>query len=230
MVYKWLNIALSLLYPHHCPLCGSPTPRPFCDACERDMPVLVSRCAQCGLGIPVVSNNLLCGQCQIRPPPFQRLLSPYAYTHPINHLIIGLKYQRQLSLVPVLADALANHVTRNLIGVDALLPVPLHPDRLRERGFNQSLELARHLRKRLDLPILDNIERHRATMTQSTLPAGARETNVRGAFRLREPVLPKRVAIVDDVVTTGSTVNEIANVLRSGGVETIEVWCVARAV
>lgn len=228
MVYKWLKYSLSALYPHHCPLCGARSQSAFCTGCEQDMPRLLSACPQCGLELP--AEALYCGHCQTNPPQYQRLYSPYAYAHPVSNLITAVKYQQRLSLIPVLAHAMTRRVTRQPIGVDALLPVPLHSARLRERGFNQSLELARVLSKQIAVPILHGIERHRATATQTTLPADQREQNVRGAFRLHQPIAHRRIAIVDDVVTTGSTVNEIAKLLRSAGVEEIEVWCIARAI
>lgn len=230
MVYKWLNIGLSLLYPHACPLCGSRSPTPLCRGCEQDMPVILTACARCGIGLPANNNNLHCGACLTEPPAYQKLLCAYAYQYPVNHLITALKYQHHLSLIPMLADSLTRHIEKETLAVDALLPVPLHVSRMRERGFNQSLEIVRYLASHFSLPILQNVERHKATATQASLPAQERASNVRGTFRLRAPIYHRRVAIIDDVVTTGSTVNEIAKLLKSAGVEEIEVWCIARAV
>ena len=230
MVYKWLNYSLSLLYPHTCPLCGSRSATPLCRGCERDMPVLMTACHRCGIGLPTASKNQLCGACLTEPPDYQRLLCPYAYQYPVNHLIAALKYQHHLSLIPLLADSLTRHIEKETLSVDALLPVPLHLSRIRERGFNQSLEIVRYLASHFSLPILQNVERHKATAIQASLPAQERASNVCDAFRLRAPIYHRRVAIIDDVVTTGSTVNEIAKLLKSAGVEEIEVWCIARAV
>lgn len=229
MVYKWLNIGLSLLYPHACPLCGSRSPTPLCRGCKEDMPELLATCMRCGIGLPANSNNLHCGACLTEPPAYQKLLCAYAYQYPVNHLIMALKYQHRLSLIPVLAETLINQIGRATLNVDALLPVPLHVSRIRERGFNQSLEIARHLASHFSLPILHCVERHKATVTQASLPAADRASNVRDAFRLSAPIQQRRVAIIDDVVTTGSTVNEIAALLKSAGVGEIEVWCIARA-
>ncbi len=229
MVYKWLNIGLSLLYPHACPLCGSRSPTPLCSGCEQDMPVLLSACPRCGIGLPTDSHHPQCGACLTEPPNYQRLLCPYAYQYPVSHLITALKYQHRLSLIPLLAGALTRHIGNAPLTIEALLPVPLHISRIRERGFNQSLEIARYLAKHFSLPILHNVERHKATATQTSLPAQERASNVRGAFRLRGPIQERRVAIIDDVVTTGSTVNELAGLLKAAGVEEIEVWCIARA-
>ena len=171
----------------------------------------------------------ICGGCLQTPPYFHVTRSPYAYQAPISHLITALKYQRRLSLVPVLAGALAEHIENCSAVVDALLPVPLHTSKLRRRGFNQSLELARPLARRFGIPILHALQRHRATPAQSSLHADERRHNVRHAFRIAQPFDHQRVAIVDDVMTTGSTVNEIARLLATAGAEEIQVWCIARA-
>ena len=100
---------------------------------------------------------------------------------------------------------------------------------MRQRGFNQAVELARPIARRFEIPIMSELERHRATEAQSSLHASARQQNVRNAFRIKQPFHYRRVAIVDDVMTTGSTVNELAKLLADAGVEEIQVWCVARA-
>jgi ComF family protein len=113
---------------------------------------------------------------------------------------------------------------------EVLLPVPLHPARLRERGFNQALELARPLARRFDRPLLiDAVRRIRATPPQTGTDRGARRRNIRNAFALHRPLPWRHVAIVDDVMTTGSTVAELARLLRRNGVERVQVWVAARA-
>lgn len=229
MVYKWLNIGLSWLYPHLCPLCGTKSQSGFCAGCEQDLPVLQHHCLRCGIGLPDVCTTT-CGHCQANPPYFQQVISAYLYQPPVSQLIAALKYQQRLSLLPAFATALVKCVQRNAIPVDVILPVPLHHSRVRTRGFNQSLELARHLARQMSLPIANNVERHLATASQASLSSQQRQQNVRGAFRICAPLHYRRIAIVDDVVTTGSTVNEIARLLKSGGADEIQVWCIARAV
>ncbi len=143
-----------------------------------------------------------------------------------------MKFGHQLSYANVLGSLLAQHLSQIERGsVDAILPVPLHKARLRKRGFNQSLELAHALRRQNDIPLLKGVQRSVNTKAQ-TLVKGedSRAANIRNAFTVEEgTTLPKHVAIIDDVITTGSTSNELARLLKSLGVEAVSVWAVARA-
>lgn len=228
MVYKWLINSLNALIPSRCALCGT-AGTPLCPACQADLPRQLHSCRRCGLVLELDALTRFCGECLRNPPHFHLTLSPYAYQPPISHLITGLKYQRRLSLVPVLAKTLVEHIEQHIADVDALLPVPLHASKMHQRGFNQALELARPLSKCFGIPIMHQLERHRATEAQSSLHADERQKNVRNAFRITQHFDYRRVAIVDDVMTTGSTVNEIAKLLASAGVEEVQVWCIARA-
>lgn len=228
MVYNWLLSILQASLPSYCNVCGVPGPI-LCAGCQLDMPVLNNRCLRCGTTLAGCASNTHCGGCLRTPPHFHLTLSPFAYRPPLSHLITALKYQRRLSFIPILSNALAEHVAHYASSVDALLPVPLHRSRLRQRGFNQALELARPLAKRFGLPIMDEVERQHATPSQSSLHAEQRQSNMRNAFRIRQPLHYKRIAIIDDVMTTGSTVNEIARLLARAGVEEIQIWCIARA-
>ena len=228
MVYNWLINSLSAIIPPRCHLCDAPG-KHLCADCQADLPTRICHCRRCGVALEMDTLARFCGACLQSPPHFQLTLSPYTYHSPLSHLIMALKYQRRLSLVPVLAGVLAEHIEKCEVEVDALLPVPLHTSKLRQRGFNQALELARPLARQFGLPILHQLERHRATQAQSSLHADARQQNVRNAFRIKQPFDYRRVAIIDDVMTTGSTVNEIARLLKNAGVEEIQIWCVARA-
>ena len=229
MVYNWLNNALQTILPLRCTICGAAGAL-ICSVCQADLPVLKSTCRRCGASLAKTNNQTHCGECISAPPHYHLTLSPFAYRPPINQLIAALKYQRRLSLVPLLANSLARHVELYASSVDALLPVPLHASKLRQRGFNQALELARPLARGFGLPLmLHTVERQRATPSQLSLHADERQRNVRNAFRVRQPCHYKRIAIVDDVMTTGSTVNEIARLLVQVGVEEIQIWCIARA-
>ncbi len=232
MVYKWLNNSLSFLYPPFCQLCGDTTVSDtgLCDHCLADLPTVTHTCQRCAL--PLEGQRIhagICGSCLTDPPPFHRSISPFHYKPPVTRLIAQLKYQRQLNLVPLLSRALASLIDLQHHPVDALLPVPLHNRKLRQRGFNQALELARPLARQFGIPVLSHVERHRATPSQLALHASERRNNVRGAFRLRHSVDYRRIAIIDDVMTTGSTAGEIARLLVEDGVEHIQVWCIARA-
>jgi ComF family protein len=147
-------------------------------------------------------------------------------------LVQALKFRGHLPTARLLGELLCEHTERKCTSTpDCIVPVPLHPTRLRERGFNQALELARPIARRWRIPILANhVYRARATAPQSQLDLKTRLTNVRGAFVVKRPIHARHVAIVDDVVTTGSTVGELARVLRAAGVEVVQVWSVARTV
>ena len=232
MVYNWLKYALSGITGRHCLLCFHVTDDPttdFCPECLNDLPMVRQACQQCGISLE--SEHLsLCGSCITEPPAYDRVISAYGYARPIRQLMASFKFQHQLSLAPIFARALLAQIQRPDSRIEAILPVPLHPTRLRQRGFNQALELARPIAHSLKKPImLKSIRRKRNTETQSSLPAKQRVKNLRGAFESIQAVNYTGVAIIDDVMTTGSTANELAKTLKLNGVSYVEVWCVARA-
>jgi ComF family protein len=166
----------------------------------------------------------------VSPPPFQHAVAAVDYTFPWDRLLLGLKFHGALDLTGTLATSLQAAVARSgHPPVDLLLPVPLSPARLRERGFNQAWELARRLGPPADPSLLLRIK---DTPHQIALPEARRATNVRGAFavepRRRQAVAGRHVAVVDDVMTTGATAHEITAVLQAAGAASVQVWVVAR--
>ena len=233
MVYDWPDYIQALAYPATCILCGAPgeKDRDLCRGCHQDLPHNHHPCRHCALPLPdAAPPGSVCGECQKRPPLFDRCHAALAYEYPADHLISGLKFHGRLSYGRLMADLLGRHLQQGNSGLPGLIiPVPLHPSRLRERGFNQALELARPLSRLFEIPIdSTSCIRSRATEPQSGLDKKARRRNIRGAFEVRENLETRHVALVDDVVTTGSTVNELARLLRRHGVEQITVWAVAR--
>ncbi|HXH03808.1 MAG TPA: ComF family protein [Candidatus Competibacteraceae bacterium] len=231
MIDHWLKKLQLALFPSHCLLCGAPgqDTRDLCAGCAAELPRNPIACPRCALPLP--HPGLPCGRCQRRPPPFERTIAPLRYRHPVDALIRDFKFHGRLTLAPLLAELLAEAVTAAAVPrPEALLPVPLHPARLRERGFNQSLELTRHLGRRLALPLLlDGVQRVRPTLAQSSgLGLLARRRNLRGAFVVTKPLAVRHLAIIDDVYTSGSTVSELARTLRRAGVATLQVWVCAR--
>lgn len=226
---SWPGAILERIFPSVCPLCGdrSVPGRGLCDGCLADLPRNSAPCARCALPLPAPG---LCGECLRRPPPYDRVLAPLRYAAPVDHLITGLKFHQQLRVAPLLASFLSDHVkARSEPRPECLIPVPLHGSRLRQRGYNQALEIARVLCKELAIPLdYRACRRIRATSAQSLLPASERRRNVRGAFRVESHPW-RRVAIVDDVMTTGHTVGELATAVRRAGASSIEVWVCARA-
>jgi ComF family protein len=172
-----------------------------------------------------------CGECQAHPPAYVSARAAFRYAAPVDKLIQHLKYHDRLELSRLLGAYLANHLQAlNDPLPDVIVPVPLHSSRLRERGYNQSLEIARFVAQSLELPInWKDTQRIRPTMPQTELPREQRRKNVRGAFMTGGVFAGRRVAIVDDVMTSGHTANALAeSLLRSGAVE-VRVWVVARA-
>ncbi len=179
---------------------------------------------------------MLCGVCLTKPPPFNHTLALLTYIPPITRFITQLKFNRQLLYANMLGNLLAEKIKISKIQSpnswpDCIIPVPLHRRRLRQRGFNQALEIAKPIAKKLHLPLdYKSCIRSKDTQPQSELPAKKRHHNLKNAFALKKSIATKRVAIIDDVMTTGNTLIELSKLLRKNGVEHIEVWCCARAV
>ncbi len=171
---------------------------------------------------------MACGVCQQSPPPFDSSFIPYRFAAPVDELVRRFKFDGRLEIGPLLAELLHASIPRDN-RPDVLVPIPLHPRRLRERGFNQALELVRHLRRLRAVPVdYASLIRVRDTERQTALDQPARQSNVAGAFAARKRMEGMQVALVDDVVTTGATVTAATEVLLKAGAERVEVWAVAR--
>lgn len=170
----------------------------------------------------------MCGPCLARPRPIAATVAVLVYRFPVDAVIHALKYGGRLSIAPVLGELLLRRV-QALLAPDLLVPMPLHPARLRERGFNQALEIARRVARACRIPLAaDACVRLRNTAPQVSLPWKERSGNVRGAFACNRPLDGLRVALVDDVMTTGATLNELAETLRKGGAAEVHAWVLAR--
>ncbi|HLI19395.1 MAG TPA: ComF family protein [Rhodanobacteraceae bacterium] len=221
---------LDALLPSHCLLCGArgQGDLSLCDACEADMPRNDLCCTRCAL--PLGAPAPLCGRCQKREPPWDSAWAPFRYEWPLASLESRFKFGSDLAA----GRTLALLWTASPVPVDlpqAIVPVPLHRSRLRRRGYNQALELAKPLAKHFRVPLLRNaLQRLRATDAQTELSAVERRRNVRGAFAATfdDPV-PEHVAVLDDVFTTGATLAECVRVLKRAGAPRVDVWALARA-
>lgn len=231
-VNNWLKNIQYWLYPAHCLLCGAAngSERPLCEGCLADLGINHNTCPGCAIPLPEGVTGL-CGACQRRHPPFDGAIAPFLYQPPLDRLLLDLKFNNRLQHAQLLGDLMAERLLKDSDDLPGLLiPVPLHRSRIRQRGYNQALELARSLGGRLEIAVDSrSCLRVRETASQSQLSARERSRNIRNAFQMEKPIQAAHVAIIDDVMTTGSTVAELARVLKRSGVERVEVWVCARA-
>lgn len=231
-VYSRATALVHRLFPATCYLCLDPGQRSaldLCAACEADLPLNEPACPKCA--VAVGEPGEFCGRCLRRGRVFDAAYAPYRYEFPLPELIQRMKYRGQLPITRILGCVLGRRLAeRGALQVDAIVPVPLHARRELRRGYNQAREIAVFAARELGLPVEDRLVRRiRETAEQTGLAAGARRRNLRGAFTADASCLPSRIAIVDDVLTTGATAESLALALRRGGCRRIEVWTVARA-
>lgn len=209
-----------------CLLCGIPaTGSNICTNCRTDLPWLdLNHCRSCAHPLPAPG---LCGRCMTDPPHFDRVIAACRYAFPLDRLIQAYKYNGQL----VAGSALASLLDHRGLRPDLLVPTPLAAQRLRERGFNQALELARLLGHRIGVPVNARLcIKTRDTAPQTRLPWKVRRKNIRGAFVVEGDVTGCHVGIVDDVLTTGATLSELARNLKRAGAAQVTGYVVARTV
>lgn len=227
----WVDRIMRGLLPPRCLLCGAQGDdgRDLCAACANDFPLNRVCCPRCAL--PLEAPAPLCGECLRREPPFAAAWSPFRYGHPLDLLEARFKFHRDLAAGRVLSELMIERVQIDTPSLpDLLIPVPLHVSRLRERGYNQALELAKPLARALNIPLdATAMTRTRGTQAQTGLDAKARRKNLLGAFAVARTDLPPHVALIDDVMTTGATVHECARTLREARVTRVDVWALARA-
>lgn len=233
MVYKCINFILSTLYPGNCLLCGSKCGEKqyICPDCLHELPHNRNSCYQCALPLTTTTHQpALCGLCQKHAPVYDRILSPFHYDAPIDHLISRFKFNGKLHTGRLLSSLLGDFIGQQQIKLPELIvPVPLHSTRLRKRGYNQSLELARPLSRRFNIPLdYACCRRIKPTASQSDLERSERRRNIRGAFEVTTDLKGAHIVLIDDVVTTGSTVSELAREFIRAGVKRVDVWAVAR--
>lgn len=229
---RWFSAALRFLLPQDCLLCGAAIAAteedlPICAACGADLPRLPpEHCPVCAL--PTAEGET-CGACLGKSPSFDATLAPLIYAFPVDRLAQALKYHHRLALAGWLGHLLADELDRMQTRPDLIVPMPLHPRRLAERGFNQALELARPLSRLSGIPLdWTAVARNLDTPPQASLPWQARKKNVRGAFLCMQDLTGRHVLVVDDVMTTGATLNELARSLKVRGAARVTNIVVAR--
>jgi ComF family protein len=211
-----------LFFGGACYVCRGQARGLLCGACRAELPPLGhALCPRCALPSP---GGALCGRCLAEPPDYDATVAVLAYDFPADVLVHALKFRGELSLAPFLASLLKEKLTP-ADGADVVIPVPLSAARLRGRGYNQALEIARHLPGRIDF---SSCVRERDAAPQMELPWAERQRNVRGAFRCTRSLAGANVAVVDDVMTTGATLGEVARTLKRAGAARVVNWVIAR--
>ncbi|WP_407353316.1 double zinc ribbon domain-containing protein [Luteimonas sp. R10] len=235
----WAARLGQLFCPPRCPVCQERAGERdgLCPACAAALPWNRDACRCCALPLPfaaepgpaTASAGPVCGACLRRPPPLHAVHAAFVYGFPVDRLLPRFKFHHDLAAGRLLARWMVRSLAK-AARPEALIALPLHRSRLRARGYDQALELAKPLARTLDLPLLEGrLRRTRATAPQSRLQAQARRRNLRGAFAVADAArLPAHVALVDDVMTTGATLHAAAQALHRAGVRRVDAWVCAR--
>lgn len=201
----------------------------LCASCLSDLPWHnTAHCSQCAL----VTNGNLCGGCLSTPPHFDATKAAFTYNYPLDGLLQHYKYNASLNLARTLSSLWIDHQhapTTISHPVDLIIPMPMHEKRLTERGFNQALEIAKRLSHAFTIPLdYTTCQRIKYTPPQASLKLKERIHNIRGAFHCQRPLHNLNIAIIDDVMTTGASLNELAKTLKQAGAARVECWVMAR--
>ena len=232
------SIFKQLIFKESCLLCAQhieqnnkntrPSIHAVCRPCLAELPWHPkASCPQCGLS----SDGNVCGSCLNSPPDFDATKAVFLYAFPINAMMQRYKYGNNLNLGDTFGEFLVEKINAEdcLKNIDLIIPMPMHPRRLKERGFNQALEIAKVLCKKSKEKLdYKSVERRTLTPPQASLPLKERVKNIKGAFKVNADFTGKRIAIIDDVMTTGASLNELAKTLKKAGAGHVECWVIAR--
>ncbi|NOQ65105.1 MAG: ComF family protein [Methyloprofundus sp.] len=233
MVNNWIDIIQYSLLPPNCILCGGRglAYMDLCQPCYHSLVRVGSHCICCASHFDNTDLNLqLCGDCLKNSPNFDKTYAPYSHQDALRYLINRCKFNGEYKYSRLLGLLLADYLRDYAELPELIMPVPLHPKRYRQRGFNQTLEIAKVISKKLAIPIDNTSCLHiKNTAHQVSLSAKQRHKNIKNAFALAAIPVAQHIAILDDVMTTGATVNEMARILKVAGVQRVDVWVCARA-
>ena len=202
----------------------------ICSHCWENLPWLAEqRCRQCALPLPNASSTI-CGACLRSQPFFDRTIAAIAYDFPLDALLKQYKYRQSLKFTPFLTQILYQHIHADSTTINTIIPMPMHAERYRLRGFNHALELAKRLSRLCNITLHNNLcVRTRDTPPQAGLALDKRIKNTRGVFACTQSIQGKRIAIVDDVMTSGASLNAVSKALKKSGADYVECWVVARS-
>ena len=228
LAHRWrsrLSEVARACLPQSCALCAAPSSALVCADCASGLATIGTGCPVCALPL---GHGIRCGRCLAHPPAYDRTVAAFVYAFPLDRLVQSYKYRGRLAC----ADWFARTMLERRDGApaaDAIVAVPLSPSRQRARGFNQALEIARVLSRHTGIPLDgDAIVRMRDTPPQADLPWRDRARNVRDAFACTRSLAGMRMLLVDDVMTTGASLDEVARTLKRAGAAYVENWLVAR--
>ncbi len=235
MRQKIASITQLFRLPAICGLCNQYHSDVFavCNDCQQSLTPLGPACRHCAQPLPD-NNFLVCGRCCQKKPFIDNVITAYCFDEPLRVLLHEFKYREGLHLLTFLTQLMINALPDIHYKTECLIPVPMHPKRLRARGFNQAAELTKQLHKKLNLPYdLHACKKIVNTPAQAGLNAKMRSSNLRNAFSLKGKIKGKNyqhITLVDDLMTTGSTANELARTLKKQGVAQVDLWCCAKVI
>jgi ComF family protein len=228
---KLLSITQTLRLPLICFYCNQfhKGRMALCDQCIDVLPTLGPRCQHCAYPLEHTSY-LLCGHCIKNTPAFDKAIIYYRFEEPLRRLIHQFKYENGLYLANLLSHLMLNAWYDNPSQAECLIPVPMHSTRIKHRGYNQAMVLTKILAKKVNLPYKMRIcQKILNTPPQASLAKNERQQNLKNAFQI-ESTPYQHVVLIDDILTTGNTANEMASALKKAGVEKVDIWCCARTI
>lgn len=228
LLAEWTKSITQAFSPRiHCLICHVKTPQVVCEACLQHLTTLGHKCTTCARPLSIPTDTI-CGHCIKHKPALDGILTVYAYTAPLRFLIHEFKYREGYFLTKTLTKMLLDALPKDYM-TDCIVPVPMHTQRLRERGFDHTLWLARAVSRHVPFHLETNLcKKTNHTTNSAQLNAEQRKKNTQDAYQV-QPSRYQHVTLLDDLTTTGETANTLARLLKKNGAQTVMLWCCARA-